>query len=100
MQEKNNKLFITFVNSTVMYILLYIAYYITYQFITAYIASINELDAVIRYYETKTVPYDNYWWNKKRPIIYTYSMGPIFCLVVGLIFRILHQKYFYKWRGH
>jgi hypothetical protein len=82
-QHQKNYLYYT-LNSTVLFIIAYIAVYMLYQFSVLVAASKWKLDSVLFYYDLAFNDYSPLW-SRTNIIIVTLS-GPLICLITGFLF--------------
>ena len=82
-QAEGEKLFAMSVYSTVAFVGCYLVYNMIYMIVTACIAATFQIPTEIHYW--KTVYNCQLWWWNQPNVIFTFSSGPISCVVLGSI---------------
>jgi hypothetical protein len=81
--SENYKLVVMSVYSLTAFIGCYLLYNIAYMTVTACVAATFQIPTVIHYWKTLfNIPL--WWWNQPN-VIFTFSSGPISCVIMGTI---------------
>ena len=82
-QSENQKLVAMAVYSYIMFVGCYLLYNIAYMLVTACVAATFQIPTEIHYWKTIfNIPL--WWWNQPN-VIFTFSSGPISCVIMGTI---------------